>query len=274
MEKLIAPELYWGLSVVWDGKEHKRDPKQIGTWNGHGEIIPKGVLRTAFSLSEYLVPAEALAAGRHTIALKDASAESNTLTVFIEKTSSDPAVREAVEKADSASEPTNGAAFGPAIERAPASLADEAAWGEPVEGVSVRMRADKTRWTTNETATFKLDVRNRGQREFYAVQSQEGGRFEVDGVWYGWTGGFDRKSSALPSGREYHDIPVGLGSNWKATQEWRDKTPAPAPQIPLKLLPGKHTIRFAPEIRDITVKPKPHNNYVPSNPVEIEIKLK
>ena len=37
---------------------------------------------------------------------------------------------------------------------------------------------------------------------------------------------------------------------------------------------GKHTIRFAPEIRDITVKPKPQNNYVPSNPVEIETELK
>ena len=39
----------------------------------------------------------------------------------------------------------------------------------------------------------------------------------------------------------------------------------------MKLLPGKHTIRFAPEIRDLTLKPKPQNNYVPSNPVEIEI---
>ena len=62
-----------------------------------------------------------------------------------------------------------------------------------------------------------------------------------------------------------------LGSKWEATPEWRDKTQAPPPQIPLKLLPGKHTIRFAPEIRDLTVKPEPHNNFVPSNPVEIEI---
>ena len=145
------------------------------------------------------------------------------------------------------------------------------AWSKPVEGVSVRLRADKTRWTTNETPTFRLDVRNQGQREFYTVQSQESGRLEVDGVWYRWTGGFDLKSSWLPPGREYHDIPVSLGSKWEATQEWRDKTQAPPPRIPLKLLPGKHTIRFAPEIRDITVKPKPQSNYVPSNPVEIEI---
>ena len=56
-----------------------------------------------------------------------------------------------------------------------------------------------------------------------------------------------------------------------ATPEWRDKTQAAPPQIPLKLLPGEHKIRFAPEIRDLTAKPKPQNNYVPSNPVEIEI---
>jgi len=109
------------------------------------------------------------------------------------------------------------------------------------------------RWTTNETPTFKGDVRNQGQREFSTVQSQESGRLEVDGVWYGWTGGLDLKGSGLPPGREYHDISVGLGSNWKATQEWRDKTQAPPPQIPLKLFPGKHTIRFAPEIRDTTL---------------------
>jgi len=49
------------------------------------------------------------------------------------------------------------------------------------------------------------------------------------------------------------------------------KTQAPSLQIPLKLLPGKHTVRFALEIRDLTVKPKPQNNYARSNPVEIEI---
>ncbi len=145
------------------------------------------------------------------------------------------------------------------------------AWGEPVEGVSTRLHADKKRWATNETPTFKYDVRNQGQRKFGTFQGQELGRLEADGVWYGWTGPIDLKGSGLPPGREYHDIPVSLGSYWKAAQEWRDKTQAPPPQIPLNLLPGKHTIRFASQIQDSTVKPKPQSIYVPSNPVEIEI---
>ena len=83
VKKVIAPDLYWGLSVVWDGKEYKRDPNKRA-WNGPWEIIPKTAWGTGFSLSEYLVPTEVLTAEPHTVALKDAFAESNTLTVFIE----------------------------------------------------------------------------------------------------------------------------------------------------------------------------------------------
>jgi len=264
---LIAPDLSQVLSVVWDGKEYER---ARFFWNSpFREIPPKTFWRTELSLSDYLVPAAALTVGSHTIALKDALAESKTVTVFIEKTSADQAVRQAHEKAGSAARLPNAPAFGPLVEQAPASVADDAAWGEQVEGVSVRLRADKIRWASNETPTLNLDVRNQGRQEFSIAQSQESGRLQVDGVWYDWTGGFDLKGSAFPPGREFDDIMVSLGSNWMAPQEWRDKTQAPPSQIPLELLPGKHTIRFAPEIRDLTVKPKPQNIYVPSNPVEI-----
>jgi len=43
---------------------------------------------------------------------------------------------------------------------------------------------------------------------------------EVNGVWYGWTGPHDLKGSWFPSGRAYHDIPVSLGRNWKASAAW------------------------------------------------------
>jgi hypothetical protein len=85
-----------------------------------------------------------------------------------------------------------------AFSQAPAPFANPGVpWGEPLEGVSVRLRADKTNWGSNEIATFKLDVRNQGQREFYAVQSQVTGRLEVDGVCYGWTGGINLELSPL-----------------------------------------------------------------------------
>ena len=84
-KKIISPELVWGLSVVWDGRNYKRDPKYIGSWNGSGEILPKSAMFTCFGLSEYLIPAKALTSGRHTIALKDAFTKSNTLVVFVEE---------------------------------------------------------------------------------------------------------------------------------------------------------------------------------------------
>jgi len=85
VKKMIAPDLYWGLSIVWDGKEYKRDPKYIGDWNGPWEIIPRTAWRTGISLSEYLVPPDALTPGKHVLSLKDKSAQSNSLTIFIRK---------------------------------------------------------------------------------------------------------------------------------------------------------------------------------------------
>ena len=256
MTKLFAPEIVQGSSLVWDGKACKRSPKTSRPWNGPAEIIPKGSFGSTFDLNEYLVPANLLTPGprRHTIALKHASTQSNTLMIFLEKGSADQQTAES-EKA--------------ANERTPTSAADTA-WGEPFEGLYVRIRADKKRWATNEIPTLKLDVRNQGHREFYTFRSQEPGRLEVDGVWYEWTGGIDLKASPIPPGREYQDIKVPLGLDWKATEQWRDKTQPAPPKIPLKLLPGKHTIRFAPQIREIGVEPKPRNTYVPSNPIEIE----
>ena len=84
MKELIAPTLLRELSVIWDGKSYKREG--MGPWNGPREIFPKTALRERISLSDFRVPAEALTAGRHTIAIKDAVTDSNTLTVFIEKT--------------------------------------------------------------------------------------------------------------------------------------------------------------------------------------------
>ena len=81
---MIAPELYWGLSVIWDGHEYRRDPSRIGTWNGPHKILPRTSWRTSFSLEEYLIPPEKMAPGRHTFRLKDSSVESNSVTILVE----------------------------------------------------------------------------------------------------------------------------------------------------------------------------------------------
>jgi hypothetical protein len=83
-EKMKPYDLLLGLSVVWDGEEYKRDPKHIGPWNGPWEITPKTAWRNRISLSEFLIPSRLLTSGRHTVAVRDASSESNILTVFIE----------------------------------------------------------------------------------------------------------------------------------------------------------------------------------------------
>ena len=83
---LFASHLLTGLSVVWDGKECRRDPKRMIIYNGLLEFYPQMGWRSHFSLSEFLVPPEALGAGRHTIALKVDSVTSNVLTVCLDPT--------------------------------------------------------------------------------------------------------------------------------------------------------------------------------------------
>jgi len=73
-----------GLSVVLDGKEFQRDPKRYIAYNGVLWFQPKTGWRSHISLSDYLIPPEALTSGRHTVELRDASSESNTQTIFIE----------------------------------------------------------------------------------------------------------------------------------------------------------------------------------------------
>jgi len=84
-EPISAQATYFGFSVIWDGKEYKRKPFH-GPWNGPDVLFPKAAMPLSVSLKDFPVPAQALMPGRHTIAVKDAFAESNTITVFIENT--------------------------------------------------------------------------------------------------------------------------------------------------------------------------------------------
>lgn len=83
-EKMKPYDLLLGLSVVWDGKEYGRDPKQYVAYNGLLECGPKSGWRNRIALSEFLIPPKLLTPGRHTVAVRAGFAGSNTQTVFIE----------------------------------------------------------------------------------------------------------------------------------------------------------------------------------------------
>jgi hypothetical protein len=130
-------------------------------------------------------------------------------------------------------------------------------WGESVDGVQCRLRADKLVWKAGETPTFKADVRNHGTRELIICRTQQTCKLEFDGQFYEHHE-IRARSSPFGPGKEYDDIQVSLYNGWRV----------PRTDAPLKLVPGKHTIRimFLPEPKD---RGKPIR--VISNRVEIEI---
>jgi beta-lactamase regulating signal transducer with metallopeptidase domain len=150
-------------------------------------------------------------------------------------------------------------------------------WGDAVEGVSLRLRAERARWGSNEIVALTFDARNLGTRDFTVSQLQEQGRIEVDGVWHDWFGaaGYSWQPSLLPPGRIYEGIPVELTTEWRAKQE-NGRAP-----LPLWLAPGKHTLRFSlaamdanlPGAKTKALGTNSTNQEVRpvSNPVEIEI---
>jgi hypothetical protein len=160
------------------------------------------------------------------------------------------------------------------IQEQPVAKADvevEGAWGEAVEGVQVRLRAERARWDVRNTPVVLADIRNRGQNDWTVAQSQELCAIEVNGVWFQWIGAIHVKSSFLPPGREYNNIRIMLdGKHWGL---WNDKT---IPPQPLQLWHGeKRTVRVAffpvqqseSQLRDSEAA----RIKVISKPVEIEI---
>jgi hypothetical protein len=136
----------------------------------------------------------------------------------------------------------------------------EPAWGEAVEGVQARLRAEKAQWKAGETPELKANVRNNGNRELFVAQAQQLCELEVDGKWHPWVGDIDVTSSAFGPGREYKDIRITLDDHWHTREG--DK--------PLRLEPGKHTIRVA-FIAPPSAKGQGGPVRAVSNPVEIEI---
>jgi beta-lactamase regulating signal transducer with metallopeptidase domain len=143
-----------------------------------------------------------------------------------------------------------------------ASMAPSAAeaWGNPVDGVSVTLRADHFAWTADDQPTFAAGVRNSGQRSWFVSKGQGLGELEVDGVWYRWWGKIRMPRAEFPPGRQYDNIRVTLDSVWR-TKEGQ----------PFHLGGGRHIVRFAMSIEPPVGAAKPTALRAVSNPAEINV---
>ncbi len=102
----------------------------------------------------------------------------------------------------------------------------EPPWGEPVEGVQVRLRAAKAVWKTGATPAFSLDIRNDGKERIDFVRVAEAHcQIELDGQWYGWTEPLviDAPVWLLKPGEQLIDaITIELNDKWALPKEGND----------------------------------------------------
>jgi len=139
----------------------------------------------------------------------------------------------------------------------------EEVWGEAVEGVQCRLRAEKIIWQSGEWSKFRADLRNHGQRRLSLGLAPENWKIELNGLWYRPTVSFRslvRKLSLLP-GQHHNDVLLLLEEQYN----WRSKEG----ERPLEFRPGRHTVRFALQLSSADEGRSLLS--VVSNPVEIEI---
>ena len=156
--------------------------------------------------------------------------------------------------------------------------ADEQPWGEPVEGVQVRLRVDKLKWKASETPTFSLDIRNVGGESIEFVRvAQAHCQIELDGRWYGWAENLSvhtRVQFCGPGEQDRDAIIVELNDKWGLPRVGNDLTGLPGAETywgkRLKLTPGKHKVRVRFR-RHTRLPPDQLQKQATSNPVQIEI---
>ncbi len=152
----------------------------------------------------------------------------------------------------------------------------EAAWGQAVEGVQVRLRAKQSTWNEGEVPRLWADVRNQGKRNLLVTTQSNRCELEVDGRWYRrpiYTREIRLLPRPFPPGRQYDDIAVNVDQWWELPASENARAPWKTGPERLKLTPGKHTIRVA--FTATAAKNAPGKPFrAVSNPVEIEIVAK
>lgn len=88
------------------------------------------------------------------------------------------------------------------------------AWSTPVDGLQVRLRADKMVWQFGKIPVLKADIRNRGKRKLAVYVGQQLCELQVDKRWYRWMGAERRGTSPGYLGKS-SDIGVTPVQNWR-----------------------------------------------------------
>jgi hypothetical protein len=133
----------------------------------------------------------------------------------------------------------------------------EAGWGEAVEGVQCRLRAEKKVWNAGEIPTFKAEIHSEGKAAVLGMgQSPTPSEVEFDGEWYPRI-----VPSMLTTYRpleEVRRVPIELYGPWlsgNGSGQWATR-------------PGTHKVRVAFSVR---VEDGRKEIRVVSNLVEIEV---
>ena len=163
---------------------------------------------------------------------------------------------------------------------APAERAGAPAWGEAVDGVQCRLRAESRMWQAGQVPVLRADLRNEGERQFLAViAGQRNCQLEVDGRWFEWPLGMHGGTvPSLSVGQTMSDTLVTVSPIWQqATQEameWRQEKMRTEPREGepphLTLTAGRHSVRVAFLLDSLRVDTGDGFRAV-SNAVEIEI---
>ncbi len=135
------------------------------------------------------------------------------------------------------------------------------AWGKAVEGVQVRLRADKLTWQQGTQPKLFADLRNRGEQDRSIALEHESWEIEIDGKWHspnGWRSGIRRS------------LPLAVGQTQRKVEVW-DWSWENIKEAVQELPPGKHTLRVARILPSAMEGPVSEQFRVVSNPIEIEI---
>jgi len=150
-------------------------------------------------------------------------------------------------------------------------LIEDSAWGQPNQGLRVRLLPLRSTWRADQAPQLSLDIRNGGQRAVeYSNAVMLYCQVQVDGVWHSWAKPFalGLPIGMLAPGKEY-TLKLRLTDDWGTP-------PGIAPGVAakdtkwLRLAPGSHLVRVS-----FTGYPELGNREggirCESNPVQVEI---